>query len=365
MRIDTPETPPDASASENGPSRGSGAERGWPAVPGREPVATSPLVELCRRTIDEVIEAWRGRHVAAVAELTLDWPDPDRATVRVGGHVLVPSQAAALERALLTSIEAAGLDAAALSFEVLVLTDIVDDPTWLRPRSEWIDVLAAPGRSGDLATQWASTEPPFRFLSEVDRWWAVELADRTVGWVGKADVEIAAASDRPESVERWRADWNGEVRAVPAGAPTWRAALGGWLDAPYRLGGRRLEGIDCSGLTQRIYRDVLGMGLPRHSKDQIRFGLRVGRFELAAGDLVYATHAERGLSHVAFVVSGVDDEVPSVGHAGLDHARVVEEPLSAFLDRYVFRAARRFPLGFRPDDPRPRQRAAGGGSPPG
>ncbi len=297
-----------------------------------------------QRAVDGVVETWRAQHGKAIADLTVE--SPARAEVRISGRVLVPSQAAALQRAVRASLAAAGLEAEQVLFDVTVLTEESVASAWLRPIESWLDVLASPSDGAALTTQWNRTEPPIRALEAVDGWLAIELADRTVGWVTEGSVEPAPDAHRPPSVADWRSGWSGWADEAPAAA--WGAALAPWINAPYRLGGRRQSGVDCSALTQRVFAEVLGMGLPRHSKDQVRFGRRVGRFELVPGDLIYATHAERGVSHVAFVVTRSAEGAISVGHAGLDHGHVVDEPLVEFLDRYVFRAARRFPPGFEP-----------------
>jgi len=60
----------------------------------------------------------------------------------------------------------------------------------------------------------------------------------------------------------------------------------GFLGTPYRSGGTTTNGVDCSGLTYAVYREV-GVKLPRSSDDQARVGEAVSRDELAPGDLVF------------------------------------------------------------------------------
>jgi len=59
-----------------------------------------------------------------------------------------------------------------------------------------------------------------------------------------------------------------------------------FLGVPYRLGGSTLKGIDCSAFVKRIY-EVFNVQLPRTTWEQIRFGKRVKKEELAEGDLVF------------------------------------------------------------------------------
>ena len=67
----------------------------------------------------------------------------------------------------------------------------------------------------------------------------------------------------------------------------------------YRHGGEAPEtGFDCSGLVRHVFRESLGLLLPRTSRDISRVGKTVQRDELQPGDLVFFNTLRRGFSHV-------------------------------------------------------------------
>lgn len=71
-----------------------------------------------------------------------------------------------------------------------------------------------------------------------------------------------------------------------------------WKGTKYQLGGDSKEGIDCSGLTRRIYREVYGIELPRRTYEQVKIGSRIERENLKPGDIVYFKPEGTG-SHTA------------------------------------------------------------------
>ena len=72
-----------------------------------------------------------------------------------------------------------------------------------------------------------------------------------------------------------------------------------YLGIRYRFGGDSPEtGLDCSGLVQNVFRNALGLDLPRAARDMARLGDKVGIDDLKPGDLVFFNTMRRAFSHV-------------------------------------------------------------------
>jgi len=71
------------------------------------------------------------------------------------------------------------------------------------------------------------------------------------------------------------------------------------LGIRYRRGGTLPEtGFDCSGLVGYVFREALGMVLPRTSREISKSGEAVKKSELQPGDLVFFNTMRRAFSHV-------------------------------------------------------------------
>ncbi|PXV69106.1 lipoprotein Spr [Dysgonomonas alginatilytica] len=75
-----------------------------------------------------------------------------------------------------------------------------------------------------------------------------------------------------------------------------------WLKTPYRRGGTSPKGMDCSGLTTTIYKNVFGIKLQRSSRDISAQDVKdVNKDDLKPGDLVFfGTSSRKGkrVNHV-------------------------------------------------------------------
>ena len=113
-----------------------------------------------------------------------------------------------------------------------------------------------------------------------------------------------------------------ESRAAPAGdAADGEQAVDAALaqaGTPYRSGGERPGGFDCSGLTSWAFARA-GIELPRTSFAQYGVGSAVARKDIRAGDLVFFDSAGPGASDVG-IATGPTTVVSATTHGVMKHA---------------------------------------------
>ena len=117
-----------------------------------------------------------------------------------------------------------------------------------------------------------------------------------------------------------------------------------YLNSPYLWGGRSPFGIDCSGLTQMVYK-LSGYGLHRDAWQQAEQGTALNFLEEALpGDLAFFENPEGKIVHVGVVLPGnrVIHASGRVRIDKLDHQGIFNETLQKYTHK--FRLAKRYPL---------------------
>jgi cell wall-associated NlpC family hydrolase len=88
-----------------------------------------------------------------------------------------------------------------------------------------------------------------------------------------------------------------------------------YLGIRYRFGGTSpATGLDCSGLVLNVFRNAVGLDLPRTAREMANLGDKVGRQDLKPGDLVFFNTMRRTFSHVGiYLGEGKFVHAPSSG----------------------------------------------------
>lgn len=77
----------------------------------------------------------------------------------------------------------------------------------------------------------------------------------------------------------------------------------GFLGVPYKRGGNTVEsGFDCSGFVRAIYKQSIGLILPRRAEQQAAATQNISKADLQPGDLVFFNTMRRAFSHVGIYV---------------------------------------------------------------
>jgi cell wall-associated NlpC family hydrolase len=267
-------------------------------------------------------DRWTERHGIAIADLRVG------ANGAVEGSVLTRRQWTEMTQAL----------PEATPSNVVILEDrATPAPGWREIRG---DGPVSLHRTTDLAKLTTEVEPSDGALRWLGNWGAdlVQTDDGAIAW---AAPERLMPCDAPETwptlpllARDERLEGNADTVDKLEDCATTH------LGTPYVLGGCSRQRIDCSGLMSRIFREVCKAILPRHSMDQRRCGVRVGREDMAPGDLVFARLIDTRTAHVGLLFANTDGGL-NVLHASQRAGEVVCETLDQFETGYRFMGARR------------------------
>jgi len=110
-----------------------------------------------------------------------------------------------------------------------------------------------------------------------------------------------------------------------------------FMNAPYLWGGKTPFGIDCSGLTQQIFK-ICGYKLKRDASQQFHMGEKISGLETAKpGDLAFFENERNNISHVGIITEeqGIIHASGFVKHDMLDEKGIFNRELSAYTHKLV------------------------------
>ena len=81
------------------------------------------------------------------------------------------------------------------------------------------------------------------------------------------------------------------------------STAGKYLGSPYKYGGHDSRGFDCSGLVVRVFREAIGMKLPRTTSKLFSISHTINARYAQPGDLVFFS-INGGVDHVGVMING-------------------------------------------------------------
>lgn len=146
---------------------------------------------------------------------------------------------------------------------------------------------------------------PTSYLDPIEapahEWDKVVCGHRTSLVFQENRIHLSLGSQIPDanSVEIRGLQWQIEDNSTVITSEPWQLAKT-LLHVPYLWGGRSDCGIDCSGLTQVVYK-CIGLQLPRDSKDQAHSGEAISFGSQLPNDLAFFNNMEGKITHVGVV----------------------------------------------------------------
>ncbi|HWP82276.1 MAG TPA: NlpC/P60 family protein [Bacteroidota bacterium] len=116
----------------------------------------------------------------------------------------------------------------------------------------------------------------------------------------KAEDDKKVAPEVKESIVAGKRDFRKEKNPAikPLDQSKMMREISRYMGIPYEYGGDTPQGLDCSGYTMLVFKNSVGVQLPRTSADQSKIGKPVSFEDLKFGDLVFFNTTGESASHV-------------------------------------------------------------------
>lgn len=276
--------------------------------------------------IESLIKDLRRKYGEATCKLSVHYENEHAV---ISGQMLTEKQREVLEKRL-------ALAGHNVEWRVEIIANMADTPLgWAYvdkiPTNVWSRTLLEDHLAW-LASQVIVKEEPIRLLWKAKDFYCVQLVDTTIGWIRESALTKIVGSPQ----------WQPPQQTV-ANRQEFLSYIDRCLGVPYLRGGLTDKGIDCSGLTQNVFRHAFQYLLPRHSMDQMLAGQRVDYPQLA--DLAFFEFhhpgSQKSTGHVGIVI---DADKLTIVHANLEiHKKVAISTLSEMQSAgYSFLGYRRY-----------------------
>ncbi len=131
-------------------------------------------------------------------------------------------------------------------------------------------------------------------LSEQNNWYKIKKSNGQTGWVSAQYISLN--NDQQDSSNEATDENIDKADKVVALAEK-------QIGKPYVWGAEGPDSFDCSGLVYYVYKEAVGINLPRVSRDQYNVGTYVSKENLKPGDLVFSSTNDAGtITHVGIYV---------------------------------------------------------------
>lgn len=158
-------------------------------------------------------------------------------------------------------------------------------------------------------------------IGEEAGWYKIQLSNGQTGYVGSSFITVTneeASNIKGDSIIE---EETTTTPSANAGSVVGYAKK--FIGTPYSWGGNTPSGFDCSGFTQYVYKNAMGIDIPRISRDQASAGRAVSMNNLQEGDLLYFDTMGRGsVSHVGIYVGNGQFVHASGTAANPEHVKV-------------------------------------------
>ena len=124
-------------------------------------------------------------------------------------------------------------------------------------------------------------------------WYKIELSNGKTGWVSADYVSLGSSSNNSNSSSSTTTN---KAQAIVDLATK-------QIGKPYVWGAEGPSSFDCSGLTYYVFKNAVGISLPRTSTEQSKTGTTVSKSNLQPGDLIFSsTNGTGNVSHVGIYI---------------------------------------------------------------